>query len=534
MEIANELGCTWRGVSLACQDYLGLTSHPAILEAAVRAIRDFGPHSAGSPVLAGNTTLSLQLEKALAEALQSDHVILFPTGWAAAYAAIAGLVRPDDHVVIDQLAHASLHQGVQASTLKIHRHAHLDTEAVRKLLRDIRAEDTRNGIMVVTEGLFSMDSDVPDLNKLQEVCTEFGATLLVDVAHDFGELGPRGGGSIAIQGLLGKVDLVMGSFSKTFASNGGFIATRSESVRQYLKAYGNPHTFSNALSPVQSAVVLTALEIVRSAAGDRLRAELMNNSVHLRGELEMRGVRCIGSPSAIVPGHIGNEAVARIAWSKAQKQGVHANLVEFPAVAVGSARFRMQLMPSHTKEQLTKTAEIISTVITEAQTLVNGMELPKRRRLNMQNGDFDYSIARKALPELTKTDLNKIIERSGTENILAGTTLINAGVNPGSLLVIIQGNVQVETDYHGQSLILAECGAGQIIGEMALIDGQGASASVVASTDVEIARISHRDLQQLCKSDPAFGMHLYQSLAVILAQRLRKANAQIAPTAHFE
>ena len=134
--------------------------------------------------------------------------------------------------------------------------------------------------MVITEGLFAMESDAPDLAAFQEACRENGATLLVDVAHDLGALGPGGGGMIAAQGLLGKVDLVMGSFAKTFASNGGFLASHSPAAKQFAKYYGNPHMFSNALSPVQAAVASEAIRIVRSPEGDDLRERLTRARRH--------------------------------------------------------------------------------------------------------------------------------------------------------------------------------------------------------------------------------------------------------------
>src|SRR5207244_2190884 len=137
--------------------------------------------------------------------------------------AITGLIRPNDHVIVDNLAHACLQQGAHAATQNVRRHDHLDIAAVHSHLQEIRANDTKNGILVVTEGLFSMDSDTPDLQTLQALCHEYEATLLVDVAHDLGAIGPGGTGFLGIQDMLGKVDLVVGAFSKTFASNGGFL-----------------------------------------------------------------------------------------------------------------------------------------------------------------------------------------------------------------------------------------------------------------------------------------------------------------------
>src|SRR5262249_2764926 len=149
-------------------------------------------------------------------------------------------------------------------TRNVHRARHLSTEVFVRHLRRIRATDTRNAILVVTEGIFSMDGDSPDLQALQEACREYDATLLVDVAHDLGAVGPDGTGVLGLQGLVGKVDLVVGSFSKVFASNGGFVATSSPAIREYLRPYAPSHTFSNAISPPQCAAVLTALNIVRS------------------------------------------------------------------------------------------------------------------------------------------------------------------------------------------------------------------------------------------------------------------------------
>ena len=529
MIISDEQGRASRGVSLACQDYLGLTSHPSIREAADRAMRDLGPHSAGSPALAGNTLLSLELEKELGEALGYEHVVLFPTGWAAGYSSIAGLVRPDDHVVMDQLSHACLQQGACAATKNVHRHSHLDFASVKTILCDIRAEDPKNGIMVVTEGLFSMDSDMPDIAPLQEACREYGATLLLDMAHDFGSLGPLGGGSLGIQKLLGKVDLVMGSFSKTFSSNGGFIATGSEAVRQYIKFYGSPQTFSNALSPVQTAVVREALRIVRTPEGDKLREGLLKNAEILRSELEQRGIRCIGIPSAIIPAVVGNEAVGRIAWSKSASVGVHANFVEFPAVAVGSARFRMQIMPGHTGDQLRLAAKVVSEEIAKAKDEVSRMQLPKRERPRMSLGSGELAADMKALPVFKETDIAKLSSAARIEKHPEGTKFIRAGSNHGVLYIIHKGLAHVVMDHHGQDVTIAECGPGEIIGEISMLDGKGASASVVAETDIEVACIDQETIRKMAKADPEFGMRLYQSLAIVLAQRLRKQDVHVLP-----
>ncbi|NMO20787.1 aminotransferase class I/II-fold pyridoxal phosphate-dependent enzyme [Pyxidicoccus fallax] len=376
--VRNETGVARQGLNFGSQDYLSLSTHPEVIATAHRAIEQYGLHSAGSAMLGGNTTPSLMLEKALAEHLQMPHVALFSSGWGAGFGTIAGLVRADDHVVMDALSHQCLQQGAMAATQNVTRVPHLNNRAMRRKLQEIRAKDTRNGVLVVTEGLFSMDSDVPRLEELQAICHEYGATLLVDVAHDLGSLGPRGTGVLGAQGMLGKVDLVVGAFSKTFASNGGFLATRSPAVRQFVRTMGGPHIFSNALLPTQAAVVLEALRIVRSEEGEALRQKARANILALRGAFAERGIKCMGEPSNVVPVPVGDAKVARLASKLVFERGVFANLVEYPAVRVRESRFRMQVMSSHTEEQARHAAEVVHAAIEEARSLVNPQARPSR------------------------------------------------------------------------------------------------------------------------------------------------------------
>jgi 7-keto-8-aminopelargonate synthetase-like enzyme len=352
----DDSGVRFSGLNFATQDYLGLSSDPEIKEVAKAVIDEYGMHSAGSSALAGNTKYSLRLERTISEFLGVEHTVLYPTGWAAGYGAIKGLVRPSDHVVMDGLAHACLQEGAYSATTNVHLHGHLNLDSARRHLERIRTKDTENGILVVTESLFSMDSDTPDLRVLQELCREYEATLLVDVAHDLGAIGQGGRGFIGAQDMLGKIDIVMGSFSKTFASNGGFVACKSPAVKQYLKFYGSSATFSNALSPVQAATVTKAFEIVQSDRGRDLRRLLLKRVGQMRDALTAVGLVVIGDPSAIVPVLVGDEALARMASRRLPELEVIANLVEYPAVAKGNARFRLQMMPSHSAENVRELA----------------------------------------------------------------------------------------------------------------------------------------------------------------------------------
>ena len=368
--IRDAQGLPQAGVNFASQDYLSLATDDGVKEAAIAAIRDYGVHSAGSAAVLGNTHISLKLEQALAELLETEHVTLYPTGWAAGYGVCRGLVRPNDYIVIDVLAHTCLQEGALASTRKISAFRHLDNQHVHDVLARIRKQDVANAIMVVTESLFSMDSDTPDLAALQAICHEYNATLVVDVAHDLGAMGPGGTSAIGMQNLLGKVDVIMGSFSKTFASNGGFVASRSPAVKQFLKIFSPSQTFSNALSPAQAATVLAATEIIRSIRGDALRERLMGNIVDLRTNLQAHGLRVMGVNSPIVPVLIAGESQAQQAEAHARRaakalsaQGVLANLAEFPAVPQGQPRFRMQVMAGHTTEDTACAARGIAVAV---------------------------------------------------------------------------------------------------------------------------------------------------------------------------
>jgi 7-keto-8-aminopelargonate synthetase-like enzyme len=374
----DDSGNRMRGVNFASQDYLSLSLHPAVKSAAKETIDRCGVHSAGSPALVGNTSHSVALERKIADFLKMEEAVLYPTGWAAGFGIIKGLVRSADHVVMDMLSHSCLQEGAHAATTNIHLFRHLDNEYCRNILTKIRSKDKENGILVVTEGLFSMDSDTPDLAALQRLCHEFNATLVVDVAHDLGCLGEDGRGHIGMQNMLGKIDLVMGSFSKTFASNGGFVACKSRAVTEYLRFYSAPATFSNALSPAQAATVLKAFEIVDSAEGRALRAALMANVLNLRQELHEADLDYYGDPSAIVCVKMGTEGLARLVSKQLVELGLIANLVEFPAVPKGAARIRMQVMANHSALNIAQAVQVLKTARQQAELELESIKQPAR------------------------------------------------------------------------------------------------------------------------------------------------------------
>ncbi len=376
-EATSDSGVTTSGVNFASQDYLSLSSHDAVKEAAKAAIDEFGVHSAGSGALLGNTRYSLQLEQVISDFLGCEHTVLYPTGWSAGFGVVQGLIRPNDHVLMDILTHSCLQEGAKAATKNIHFHGHLNINRARQKLEKIRAKDTKNAIMVITESQFSMHADTPDLRGLQDVCRAYDATLVIDVAHDLGCIGDTGHGQLGLQNMLGEADLIIGSFSKSFASNGGFVATRSQAVKEYLKYYSATQTFSNAMSPVQAAIVLKAFEIIKSEEGAALRRKLMDNILYLRAELEKARLEVTGVPCAVVPVNIGTEGSARIAARRLAELAAIVNLVEYPAVPKGNARFRLQVMAAHSKDDIDQLVKLMVTAVNEAEVLYR----PHRERL---------------------------------------------------------------------------------------------------------------------------------------------------------
>jgi len=364
--IRSSTGVEASGINFCAQDYLGLTADPRLREAAVEAIHRFGTHSAGSAMAAGRTALSDRLTETLASLTGMEHIVLFPTGWMAGFGTVSALVRPGDHVLIDELAHSCLRMGAAAATSKVVRFPHLDNAAVAEHLAEIRRRSARTGILVVTEGTYSMDSDSPDLAELQRLCTAHDATLLVDVAHDFGATGKHGGGRIEEQGLVGTVDLVVGSFSKTFATTGGFLATNSLTVKRTMTVASEPWMFGAGLGPVPCAVADAAGRIIGSYEGAGLRARLLTNAVHLRDLLAAHGIELLGEPSAVVPVLLRSDALARIVTAWAARDGVLVNMAEAPAVPHNTARLRLQLMATHDDAQLELAARTLVGVIGEA------------------------------------------------------------------------------------------------------------------------------------------------------------------------
>ncbi len=364
--LRNDAGIAAHGLNFVTQDPLALLAHPALVATAVDALRTYGVHAPGSPAFAGAALPSAELERALATFLGLPHVVLFPSGWGAAFGALTALLQPDDHVVIDAHAHPSLHHGAAAATAHVHRHRHLDLDAVAKRLATIRRDDAEAAILVVTESLFPFEADTPDLRALHGACQAHEASLLVAVGHDLGVTGPSGTGVLGAQEMLAHVDLVVGSFAKSLATNGGFLATRSAGTKQLVRLRAGPHVASNALSPLQAAVARESLRIVGSEEGDRLRANLARAVETFRAACARHTLACAGATGALVSVLVGDEGTARIAEALAAERGIHTALIEDPLVPRGTARLGLHMTAAHRPEHTVDAADRIAVAIAEA------------------------------------------------------------------------------------------------------------------------------------------------------------------------
>ena len=341
---------------MGSNNYLGLTTDPRVREAAIDAVRRFGTSCTGSRFLNGTLALHHDLEHRLAKFSGKQAALVFSTGMQANLGAISALVQRGDVVVIDKEDHASIVDGCMLSLGQMKRFPHNDMAGLERVLKSI-PED--KGMLVVVDGVFSMGGDIAPLPQLVEICKHYGARLMVDDAHSFGVLGEHGRGTANHFGLTDHVDLMMGTFSKSFASLGGFIAG-DEDVVQYIKHHARSLIFSASMPASNVAAVLAALDIMETepervarvnAIGDRVRRELKN-----------MGFDIGPSQTPIVPIVIGDRDRTVLAWNMLYHSGVYVNCVLSPAVPAGWDILRTSYMATHTDAQIDRALELYYTM----------------------------------------------------------------------------------------------------------------------------------------------------------------------------
>jgi 8-amino-7-oxononanoate synthase len=345
-----------RKIMVGSNNYLGLTHHPYVLERAKEALYRYGTGCTGSRFLNGTLDLHEELERRLAALMGSESALVFSTGYQTNLGVISALVTRGSVVVHDRLNHASLLDGAQLASGELVRYAHADMAALRRALeRNAGA----NGILVATDGVFSMEGNIVDLPTVVDLCEEFGARLLVDDAHSVGVLGATGGGTAEHFGLQDRVDLTMATFSKSFASIGGAVAGPEE-VIHYLKHHARSLIFSASMPPSAVATVLACLDIM--AAEPERRTRLWENAAYLRGGLRSLGFDTGTSETPIIPVASGNIESTFVFWKALYDAGVFTNPVLPPAVPENACRLRTSVMATHTTDQLDRVIDAFARV----------------------------------------------------------------------------------------------------------------------------------------------------------------------------
>jgi 8-amino-7-oxononanoate synthase len=352
---------------LGSNNYLGLTGDPRVKAAARDALERYGTGLTGSRFMNGTTPLHVELERELAEWMRADDVIVFTTGHEANVGCLGTILEPGDTVICDSADHASILDGVRLSGAKLRPFRHNQMEKLERMLE--RAAGDGGGVLVVVDGVFSMEGDVCDLPAIVELCERHGARLMVDEAHAVGVLGERGAGTCELFGLEDRVDLRMGTFSKSLASCGGFITGPAEVV-DYLRIASRPFIFTAAAVPAAVGAALGALRVIRSEGRELMNALLDNAAYLRRGFLDLGlqvvepGTLTDGTEvvTPVVPVKVGEDWQAVLFWKALFDAGVYTNVAIHPAVPPNQALLRTSLMATHRREHLDRALEIFGRV----------------------------------------------------------------------------------------------------------------------------------------------------------------------------
>jgi 8-amino-7-oxononanoate synthase len=342
-----------RLIMIGSNNYLGLTSHPKVRQAAIEAIERFGPSCTGSRFLNGNLKMHLELERRLAAYVGKQAALVFSTGFQTNLGTISSLVQKGDVVIIDKEDHASIVDGCKLAWGKMLRYPHNDMDGLERQLKSV-PDDV--GKLVVVDGVFSMGGDIALLPQIAELCKKYGARLMVDDAHSLGVLA-GGRGTAAHFGLTSEVDLIMGTFSKSFASLGGFIAG-DEEVIHYIQHTARPFMFSASATPAMTAAAMAALEVMETEPEHCKR--LWANSEHMRAGLKAAGFDTGASVTPVIPLMMGDDMRVLLFYKLVYEGGAYINCVLAPAVPEGQQLVRTSYMATHTTEQLDRALAILT------------------------------------------------------------------------------------------------------------------------------------------------------------------------------
>ena len=334
--------------------YLGLTNHPKIKEAAKKAVDKYGTGCAGSRFLNGTLDIHIKLEERLADLVGKDNALCYSTGFQVNLGVVSVLTGRRDHVLLDELDHASIIEGSRLSFSKVLKFAHNDMRSLEDKLKRCTPASLK---LIVVDGIFSMEGDIINLPILVKLADKYGATIMVDDAHSIGVLGKDGSGTASHFGLTDKVDLIMGTFSKSLASLGGFIASDKDTIN-YIKHNSRTLIFSASMTPASAASVLAAIDIMVSEP-ERINHLWEISRFALKGFKEM-GFDTGKSETPIIPLFIRDDVKALLLTQNLLADGVFVNPVVSPAVPKKDCLIRYSLMATHTQEQVETSIEKIT------------------------------------------------------------------------------------------------------------------------------------------------------------------------------
>ncbi len=344
-----------RVINLASNNYLGLTTHPKLKQAAIDAVTRYGAGSGAVRTISGTMRLHMELEQKIARFKQVEACVVFQSGFAANAGTVAAVLTPQDHIISDELNHASIIDGCRLSKAKIHVFPHKDVVSSRKILAELQSVPGRK--LLITDGVFSMDGDIAPLPQLVEAAEEFGAIMMIDDAHSSGVLGRNGRGTVDHFGLHGRVDIQVGTLSKAVGVLGGYVCGSRELI-EFLYQRARPFLFSTSHPPAVAAACIAAFDVMEQEP-ERIQ-NLWNNTKYFKQGLTDAGFDTGVSETPITPVIVGQARKAHELSRALFDEGVLATGLGYPTVPEGRARVRTIVTATHTREELDRALEIFA------------------------------------------------------------------------------------------------------------------------------------------------------------------------------
>ena len=344
-------------VNLASNNYLGLTTHPKLREAAIEATRKYGVGSGAVRTISGTMRLHMELEERIAAFKRVEACVVFQSGFAANAGTVAAVLTPEDHIISDELNHASIIDGCRLSKAKIHVFPHKDAAAADKILAELESVPGRK--LLITDGVFSMDGDIAPLPGLVEAAARHGAIMMIDDAHSSGVLGRNGRGTVDHFGLYGRVDIQVGTLSKAIGVLGGYVCGSRELI-EFLYHRARPFLFSTSHPPAVAAACLAAFDVLEQEP-ERIQS-LWDNTKYFKAGLAAAGFDTGASETPITPVLVGDAALAHRLSRELFEEGVLATGIGFPTVPKGRARVRTIVAATHTRGELDRALEAFGKV----------------------------------------------------------------------------------------------------------------------------------------------------------------------------